>query len=224
MARLLSVEDDPELQHLLALTMQAEGHEVHYAFNGREGYEKALALNPDLILLDLMLPEWNGVELLRRLRAHPEAKDLPVLAMTAFRERAGELARELADLGVAGFVLKPVEVAELVGSVRRTLSARAERTAPDLRLRKGAVRLDPKFRSVWVEGKLAATVGRRRFEVLLELVSAPGAVARERLLRRVWGAGADDNVLDKTISRLREDLGGEAARLRTTQGGYELRG
>lgn len=224
MARILSVEDDPELQHLLALTLQAEGHEMHYAFNGPEGYQKALALNPDLILLDLMLPGCNGAEVLRRLRGHPGAKDLPVLAMTAFRERAGELARELSDLGVLGFVLKPVEVGELVGAVRRALEVRAERTAPDLRLRKGAVRLDPKFRTVWVDGKLAATVGRRRFEVLLELVSAGGAVPRERLLRRVWGAGADINVLEKTVQRLREDLGAEAGRLRTTPGGYELRG
>ena len=61
MARILSIEDDPDFQHLIALTLQNQGYEVHYAFTGQEGYEKLLALDPDLILLDMMLPLLNGV-------------------------------------------------------------------------------------------------------------------------------------------------------------------
>lgn len=222
MARLLCVDDDAELQQLLSLTLQQAGHEVHYAFTGEEGYQRAVALNPDILLLDLQLPKMSGVEVVRRLRGHPAARDMPVVVMTAHAKEYAE--DELRLLEIADYLRKPLQLSELMRLVRRILAGRKDRTKPAFSLRKGRVRLDPKFSTVWVDDKLAATLGPKRFQLMLELLQSPGDVARPRLVERLWGEKGDENTLEKTVQRLRESLGSEGERVRTTRKGYELFG
>jgi DNA-binding response OmpR family regulator len=226
MARILSVEDDPDLQHLLSLALQGQGYELHYAFTGREGYEKALALDPDLILCDMMLPVLNGVEMIMMLKTHARARQIPVVVMTSYSNDASFLESKIKPLGVVEYLRKPIKIEDMVRLVKRLLAARAPREDAAPGARKGAVRVDPRFRSVWINDKLVATLAPKRFEILQTLVEKRGAVTREALIKTTWPDRSDaKNLLEKTIQRLREDLGPlEAVRIRTTSDGYELIG
>ncbi|MFA5139089.1 MAG: response regulator transcription factor [Elusimicrobiota bacterium] len=225
MARILCVEDDADIQHLLSLAFQNEGYEAHYAFTGKEGYEKALSLNPDLILLDLMLPVMNGVEVIRLLKQHKKARDIPIIVMTGYPMDPNFVESTIRSLGVLEYIRKPVHLQELMSLTRRILSHHIPRTFPSLKLHKGAVRIDPKFRTVWIHDKLVATLAPKRFEVLFSLVQAQGEVRCEELLKKIWGLGGTKNDLEKAVQRLREDLGpGESHRIKTTPNGYELIG
>jgi len=226
MARILSVEDDAEFQRMLSLALQGEGHELHYAFTGREGYEKVVLLNPDLILADLNLPVLNGIEMIKLVKASKIARYIPIIVMTSFSQDATFVETAVRPLGSIEYIRKPVLIDELSRIVKRVLHGRQDRTQPILRLRKGPVRLDPKFRAVWIDDKLVATLAPKRFEIMLALVSSRGQVSVEDLLKKVWAGSAESkNTLEKTIQRLREDLGPEAAaRLQTTPEGYELVG
>ena len=227
MARLLSIEDDPDLQHLLGLTLHGHGYDIHYAFNGREGYEKILSLVPDLVLLDLMLPLLNGVEVLKLMRENPAARETPVIVMMACFDQLEFVESSVKALGVVEYLRKPVQLEELVRLIKRVLTARGDvnGAAAGAPVRKGVVRLDPRSRAVWIDDRLLATLAPKRFAVLHALAGNRGGVTRSRLLRDIWGARADENVLEKTVQRLREDLGPEAARLiQTTGDGYELIG
>lgn len=226
MPRILSVEDDPDLQHLLSLALQGQGYEIHYAFTGKEGYEKVLSLNPDLLITDMMLPMLNGVELIKLIKAHKTARDIPIIVMTSYSDHASFVESAIKPLGIVEYLRKPVQIDELIRLIRRVLRGRMARTMPALRLSKGAVRLDPKFRTVWIDDKLIATLPPKRFEVMLALVESRGEVPVDDLLGRVWqDSDESKNTLEKTIQRLREDLGPEQApRIRTTADGYELLG
>ncbi|MFH1724786.1 MAG: response regulator transcription factor [Elusimicrobiota bacterium] len=225
MARILSVEDDGEFQQVLGFFLRREGYDVHYAFTGQEGYEKALSLRPDLILLDMMLPVMNGPEIIRRLKAQPETRDIPIIVMTAYYKNIEFLEKKVKPMGVLEYLRKPVEMKELRSLVRKALASRPHTPpAPEAEpLRRGDIRLEPATRTVWIEDKLVATLPPKRFAVLAELARQDGPVGREHLLTRVWKDDGNENTLEKTIERLRRDLGPEGARrIRTTEDGYEL--
>lgn len=117
--RLLSVEDDPDLQRLLALMLADEDFEVHLAFTGPDGLAKAIALMPDVILCDLMLPGYGGQELIRRLKAYPETRDIPIVVVTAYYDMEGLVEPEIRKLGIAEYLRKPVHHRELLQILRR---------------------------------------------------------------------------------------------------------
>lgn len=217
MARLLCIDNEPLLQQQLSLALQQAGYETHYAFTGPEGYQRAIALNPDLVIVDMDLPGMTGPELIEQLRRHPAARDMPIVAFSLRGQEA------LDDDNVHP-LRKPVAVPEVLRLVRRVLLGRRDRTRPRLALRKGRVRVDPKFSSVWIDDRLVATLGPKRFQLLLELLQSPGEVERPRLVSRLWGKDGDENTLEKTVQRLREDLGADGQRVRTTRKGYELIG
>src|SRR5258708_13420019 len=83
MAKILIVEDDGDLQNMLSIALNQEKYEMHYAFNGKEGYEKILSVQPDVILLDLMLPVLNGVEVIKLVTTNTLVRDIPIIVMTA---------------------------------------------------------------------------------------------------------------------------------------------
>lgn len=227
MSRILSIEDDPDCQHLISLAFQNAGYEVHYAFTGKEGYEKVLTLNPDLILTDMMLPLISGLEVIKLIKQHKKARDTPIIVLTAYPTDANFLENSIKAIGVLEYIRKPVEMEELLRVVRRVLGNRSSGTdvgsSANLKLRKGAVRIDPKFRAVWINNKLAATLPPKRFEILFILIQNKGEVRWQELVKNIWGIEGTKNDLEKTIQRLREDLGaGESCRIKTTPNGYEL--
>lgn len=225
MARLLIVEDNGDLQAMLSVIFNREGYDVHYAFNGQEGYEKILALQPDVILLDLMMPVLDGFEVLKLVAANTAVRDIPIIVMTAHGDRPEKLEQTLRDQGVREYVRKPFENAQIKGAVRRLLTQYPRRPPEVSQVSKGRLRLDVKLRTVWLDDRHLATLPPTRADVLRVLLQAPGPVAKEKLLKDVWGEDGSLAALEKTISRLREDLGADAAdRLQTTGDGYELIG
>lgn len=222
MPRILSVEDDPDFQHLISYALRNQGFEVHYAFTGPEGHEKALSLNPDVILLDMMLPGLNGAEVMKLLLKNEATRKIPVVVMTAYPSEAEFFESEVKALGVVEYLRKPVQLEELVKLLKRVLAAARPSKPPFSVWTKGSLRLVSESKSVWIDGKMVATLAPKRFEVLFHLLQNDGELAWSELLRKIWGRDGTKNDLEKTVQRLREDLGPEAYRLSTTRDGYKL--
>jgi DNA-binding response OmpR family regulator len=221
MARILSVEDDPEFQQLVSIVLRNQGFEVHYAFTGPEGHEKALSLNPDLILLDMMLPGLNGPEVIKLLKKNPATKDIPIIILTAFSAGANVFESDMMSLGVIEYLRKPVQLEELVKAIRRLLSARKD--APPFAVwKRGVIRIVSETKTVWIDGTMVANLSPKRFEVLYQLLQREGEILWEELVFKIWGRDGTKNDLEKTVQRLREDLGRDGYRLSTTRGGYQL--
>lgn len=224
MAKLLIIEDDGDLQQVLSVVFNREGYELHYAFNGKEGYDKMLAVQPDVVLLDLMLPVLNGVEVLKLVTTNTSLKDIPIIVMTAHGDKADMLEHSIKAQGVRAYLKKPFELGDIRSLVRRMLTQYPRNPVTASEVAKGEVRLDLKFRTVWVKDRMVATLSPMKASVLQVLLETKGAVKREKLLQAVWGDKTSVTAMEKTIQRLREDLGAEGRRLQTTAEGYEIVG
>ncbi|MDX6750853.1 phosphate regulon transcriptional regulator PhoB [Geminicoccaceae bacterium 1502E] len=221
---ILIVEDEAALQKLLAYNLEAAGYEVIQAYDGEEALTLLAERQPDLVLLDWMLPQLSGIELCRRLRRRPETAHTPVIMLTARSEERDRL-RGL-ETGADDYITKPFSPAELLARVRAVLRrvrpALAEQMLSfhDLRMDLTAHRV---FRSER-EVHLSPT----EFRLLRHFLENPGRVfSRTQLLDRVWGSELDIELrtVDATIRRLRRALNGEAEPdlLRTVRAeGYAL--
>ena len=230
MARILCIEDDADIQHIIGQVLFKEGYEVFYAWNGQEGYEKILSLNLDLILLDLITPVMNGVELLKKLQDNKATLKIPVIIVTSCGDEANILKDAVETLGAAYYLRKPIDLKELTGSVRRVL-AQFPRKPDDpavpepKQLSKGAVRADPKLLTVWVNDRLVATLSYKEFALLQSLMKSSGPVSKEELLRDLGYEATQSNALKQIFHRLREGLGpAESGRVKTSHDGFELIG
>jgi two-component system phosphate regulon response regulator PhoB len=223
-AKILIVEDDEDLQKMLSIALNQEKYELHYAFNGKEGYEKILSIQPDVVLLDLMLPMLNGVEIIKLVTTNTLVRDIPIIVMTAFGDRADMLESSIKAQGVREYLRKPFEIGTMKSTIKRMLTQYPRKAAAPSQVAKGVVRLDTQFRTLWVNDKMVATLSPVKAEVLRALIESKGALKREALRKAVWGSEGSDAALEKTIQRLREDLGEHAKRLQTTAEGYELIG
>ncbi len=229
MARILSIEADQDIQHLIGHVLFQQGYEVHYAWNGQEGYEKILALSPGLILLDLMLPRMNGVELLKKIQENRSTKDIPVIIVTAYGDEANMLGQSVVALGASAYLRKPVMIPELLSCVKRVLTgsppAMNGKNAAVEELKRGVVRVDMKFRTVWIDDRLVASLPEKEFILLRRLITSPGPVPQAELLKTLGYESGQKNALKQVVHRLRRKLGpAELRRIRTAADGYELIG
>lgn len=222
MTRILIVEDDADLQRLLALTLSREGWDVHYAYRGPEGFEKAVSLLPQIILCDMMLPGYGGVELIRRLKANPATREVPIVVMTAYYGSASFVESEIRKLGIIEYLRKPFKMSDLVRLLRGLIEGLPAPPPARPAVKRGCIRLEPVSRGVWVDDKLVATPPPIRFAVLLALVESAGPIDCSSLMKKIWRRDDCKGNLEKTIERLREDLGEASRRLRTTAEGYEV--
>lgn len=201
MSFILIVEDNVDLAYGLRNNLEIEGYEVEVAPDGRSGLERARDRKPDLVILDLMLPELDGFRVLRTLRQ--EGSTVPVLILTARGEEADKV-RGL-RLGAEDYVTKPFGVLELLARVEVLLRGK---TRPDSRERFGEVIVDVARRVVTRAGA-PVELAPKEFDLLLALLRRRGAVAsRLELLREVWGysAAAVTRTVDTHISELRRKL------------------
>lgn len=220
--RVLVVEDDPRMRELLLQGLEEEGHAVASAVDGDEGLEMARAHSFDLIVLDLMLPKLDGVEIARRLRR--DRRQTPILMLTA-RDQTPDIVLGL-DSGADDYLTKPFSFDVFLARVR-AVSRRGPIPQP-VRLRFGDLELDTGTREVWRSGQVAS-LSRTEYSLLELLMRRAGSVVpREVILDTVWGFGADveANTLDAFVRLLRQKIEPPGARriLRTVRGvGYSLR-
>ena len=223
MPRVLVVDDEPDLVELLRWNLVEAGYDVDAASSGSEALERVRRSPPDLVVLDLMLPDISGTEVCRKLRANPEHADLPIIMLTA---KAEEIDRVVGfELGADDYVTKPFSPRELtlrIKAVLRRRGATADVSAP---LDQGNVRLEPDFHRCLVDGREVALTAKE-FELLRALMSRPGRVlSRERLVDEVWGANIAVTLrtIDTHLKRLREKLGDAGSRIETVRGvGYRF--
>jgi DNA-binding response OmpR family regulator len=198
MARILVVEDSQELAHGLTMTLEIEGHEVVVATSGPEAVERAAATRPDLILLDVMLPGFDGFRVLRTIR---EAGSEACVLMLTARGQQEEKVRGL-RLGADDYLTKPFGAMELLARVdallRRARPQRATPADPDaLVVRIGDTEIHPGRRLVRRRGE-TVTLTPKAYDLLMALVAGGGlVVSRRDLLRNVWGY--DDDVHTRTV-------------------------
>lgn len=123
MPKILSVEDDPDFQRLIAAALDGQGYDVRYAYTGPEGRDMALALAPDLILMDMMLPGLSGLEVIKLLKANEATSRVPIIVLTAFPAIDGFFESEVKAHGASLYMRKPVHFDTLVKVIRRLLAA-----------------------------------------------------------------------------------------------------
>ena len=221
MERVLIVDDDPDIIRLVSYNLMQAGFEVVTAGTGRQALEIAERQPPDLIILDLMLPDVDGMEVCRSLRAHELSTHVPIIMLTA---RGEEIDRVIGfELGADDYVMKPFSPRELVLRVKSIL--RRARTEQTEMLRVGRVQLLPDRRQCFA-GSDPVSLTVKEFDLLYELMRARGKVlARDVLMDRVWGyhGEATSRTLDTHVRRLREKLGHEGGCVETVRGvGYRI--
>jgi len=208
---ILVIEDDPSLLLGLTLNLRREGYRVRTATDGLRGLDELLRERPDLVVLDLMLPGIDGLEILRRLRAGDVV--LPVVVLTALGGE-GDKIRGL-DLGANDYVTKPFSIAELLARVRAALRAASAHQPEAVEiLRAGAIEVQPASRQVRVEGR-PVDLKAKEFDLLHFLLLRPErVVTREQILAAVWGDGYEgtERTVDNVVSSLRQKLGEEITR------------
>jgi two-component system phosphate regulon response regulator PhoB len=221
----LVVDDEADIRNLVAINLKREGFEVLTAATGQEGLDLAQANPVALVVLDLMLPDIQGTEVCRRLRAIPSTAEVPVLMLTA---RTEEIDRVVGfEVGADDYVTKPFSVRELVLRVRAILRRAPGREVEgeEQHMSVGPLRIDVPAHRVWVnDEELALTA--TEFKLLVTLVQRTGRVqSRGQLLQDVWDMPPDLNTrtVDTHIKRLREKLGPGANMVETVRGvGYRF--
>ena len=225
--RVLVVEDDPSIAIGLRINLESEGYVVHVAEDGEDGLTLARTLAPDLIVLDVMLPRRNGLEVLHALRA--EGRTMPIIILSA---KAAEMDKVAGlELGAEDYVAKPFSLAELLARVRAALR-RGHAPAASLRraILFGEVEVDVDARNVKRRGE-PVEMTAREFDVLVCLINERGRVlSRDDIFRRVWGPKhhGTPRTVDNFIQQLRAKLEAdpqEPAHIQTVRGvGYRFDG
>jgi two-component system phosphate regulon response regulator PhoB len=228
--RVLLVDDEPDLQRLVLFNLREAGFEVDAVGTGKDGLAAAQKMGPEVIILDLMLPDMAGTEVCRQLRADPSLADVAILMLTA---RGDEYDRVLGfEVGADDYVVKPFSVRELVmrvrGLAKRAHERRLARSSAEgeKRLQWRGLTVDPVKHRVFLDG---AELGLRplEFKLLAMLLEHPGRVfTRGDLLEEVWGITSEVNTrtVDTHVRRLRERLGAYGEAVETVHGfGYRLR-
>jgi len=207
---ILVVEDDKALRDGLAMNLALQGYNVETAADGDEGMKKAFDARPDLIVLDIMLPGWSGLDVLAELRE--KSSDVPVLILSArdqIRDKIGGF-----EIGADDYVTKPFELPELLARVEALMRRQRAHRQAEKTLCFDDVVIEVTTRNVLVRGELIE-LSAREFDLLLLLAESPGRpFTRDVILDRVWGWGFDGTArtVDNFIMALRQKIEVEPAR------------
>lgn len=226
MSRILVIEDEQDLQRILEYNLRQAGHEVTCCLKGLEGLNQAKTLRPDLVLLDLMLPDLSGTEICKTLKGDRSTREIPILMLTAKGE---EIDRVLGfELGAEDYVVKPFSVRELLLRIQAIL--RRAQGKPDeisQAFTFGLLRADPEAHRAWVQEE-EIQLTSIEFRLLITLYERRNRVqSRSVLLEDVWGlqAETETRTVDTHVKRLREKLGEAERYIETVRGvGYRFLG
>mgnify|MGYP001338015675 CR=1 FL=1 len=222
---ILLVDDEPDILEILKYNLQKEGYTVSVAANGKLGIEIAKKENPDLIILDIMMPEMDGIETCRLLREEPQFKETMIVFLTARNEDYSQIAGF--DVGADDFITKPVKPRVLLSRInalfRRYQSKNGAVVHNENVLIAGDLKID-KEQYLVIKGDEKIELPRKEFELLALIASKPGKVfTREEILDRVWGTEVvvGDRTIDVHIRKLREKFGDDM--VKTVKGiGYKF--
>ena len=226
MAKILVVEDEPDLQQVLGYNLTQAGHTVFSALNGGDGVRLAKQEGPDLVLLDLMLPDMSGTDVCKALKESSATKHIPVVMVTAKGE---EIDRVVGfELGADDYVVKPFSVRELMLRVQAILRrGKSDAAEGDPTIRFGELKVEREAHRVWV-GESEIELTALEFKLLVTLYERRNRVqSRSMLLDDVWGIQADitTRTVDTHVKRLREKLLAARDYIETVRGvGYRFVG
>ena len=218
--KILVVDDDANICELLRLYLTKEGYQVTVANDGEEGLEKFNAVKPDMVLLDVMMPRMDGLEVCRRIR---KAGNTPVMMLTAKGETFDKVLG--LELGADDYMVKPFDAKEVVARIKAVLRRSGGPSEPDI-LEAGGVRLSLSRGTVWASGR-TAELTRNELKILAHLMAHAGEiVSRADLIEALWDSRIyiDDNTLSVNVTRLRNKLGelGLPEQIKTRRGmGYQ---
>ncbi len=206
-AKILIVDDEPDILEFLIYNFEKEGFIVYSASNGTEGLKLAKKFKPELIILDIMMPGMDGVEMCKELREMPEFNDTLIIFLTARGEDYSQIAGF--EVGADDYITKPVRPRVLIARIHALLKRKAK-TKPDHNI----IDLDPVFidrdkRLVKVDDK-QIHIPKIEFELLVLLATSPGKIfSREEIYSKIWGTDVivSDRTLDVHIRKLREKIG-----------------
>lgn len=202
--RILVVEDEEAILEIVSQALRRNGYEITSASDGDSALEKAFALRPDLVILDLMLPKMDGWEVCRRLRADKETAAIPILMLTARRDEKDVV--EGLDIGADDYMKKPFSLAELTARVRALLR-RSSPTEIGMVVEEGDLQIEMDGETAFLRGT-PLDLSPTEFRILDALARKMGrTVSREVLLSKIWSFyGGDTRTVDVHISRLRKKL------------------
>ncbi len=224
---ILVVDDEPNIIELARLYLEQDGYRVEAANNGRAALDKIRAIDPAVMILDLMLPELDGWEVCRRVRAGngvPDS-DLPIIMLTARDDDVDKIVG--LELGADDYMTKPFNPRELVARVKAILRRSERAASPTKVIRLGDLAIDPARREVTVAGQ-PIELRTKEFDCLLTLAEHKGIVlSREKLLEVAWGYdfAGQTRTVDVHVAHLRKKLNHSTAQIETVTGvGYKLVG
>jgi len=221
--KVIIIEDERDLAELLAFNLEKEGWRTAIALDGRSGLELVTAELPDLVILDLMLPEMGGIEVCRHLRRQERTSAIPIIMVTAKGE---EIDRVVGfEVGADDYLVKPFSTRELLLRIKAILRRASQPGQEEKLISRGELTIDPERHRVTV-GEQEINLTSTEFKLLQTLAERTGRMqGREQLLRDVWGysSNADTRTVDTHITRLRNKLGDAGEMIRTVRGfGYKL--
>jgi len=205
--KILLVDDEPDILEIIGFNLEREGYEVFTAPNGRKALELARKQKPDLVLLDVMMPEMDGMDACRELREDPNLKDTLIAFLTARNEDYSQIAGF--DAGADDYISKPIKPRVLVSRVKALLRRQIVSEPSAARPNLGGIVIDKERYVVFKDG-VELSLPKKEFELLALLASQPGRVfTRESILSNVWGNDVivGDRTIDVHIRKLREKLG-----------------
>lgn len=207
--KILIVDDEKDILEFLRYNFEKENFKVFTAINGVEGKKIAIKENPDLIILDIMMPGMDGVELCKDLRELPEFENTLIIFLTARGEDYSQITGF--EVGADDYVTKPIRPRVLVARVNALLKRKTKSKAAENVIDISSITIDRDKREVIVEGK-PIHIPKIEFDLLVLLASTPGKIfSREEIYSKVWGSEVfvSDRTLDVHVRKLREKIGKE---------------
>jgi two-component system, OmpR family, alkaline phosphatase synthesis response regulator PhoP len=203
--KVLIADDEPDIIEIISYNLTKEGYEIYSAKNGIEALDKINAIEPDLVILDIMMPKMNGVEVCQALRSKPEFNDTLIIFLTALSDEASQI--KGFETGADDYVSKPISPKVLVSRVNALFRRTHKEDGKALKL--GNLTIDPHKFMVTIDGK-DVVLAKKEFELLYLLASKPGRVfLRNEILSDVWGSEVivGDRTIDVHIRKIRSKLG-----------------
>ena len=221
MQKVLLVDDEPDILELLRYNLEREGYAVQTALNGKEAIKAAKSGHPDLIVLDIMMPGMDGVEVCMQLRQIPEFQNTLIIFLTARGEDYSQIAGF--EAGADDYITKPVRPKVFVTKIKALLKRRGGEHSEERVLESNGIRVDLEKVMVYV-GDREIQLPKKEFELLVLLIGKPGRVfKRDEIYSQIWGNElfVGDRTIDVHIRKLREKIGDE--RIKTIKGiGYKF--